>query len=201
MRFATAPLATALALLALQGLAGAQNFDKIEIKTFSAGNGVYLLTGAGGNIGVLAGPDGVALIDSQFGPLHQKIKAAIAGVGGGPVRCLLNTNWHYDHALVGESGAVIVAREKCRPRMSKARFHEVIDAKTPAYSPAAWPEVTFGNSPALHLNGEEIEAVHIVGRTRTPMRSIDSARRMSCTRRTCFFWRGNRTSTSATAGV
>lgn len=85
MRFASSLLVAILAVFVIQDAGHAQNFDKVEIKTVSAGNGVYMLTGAGGNIGVLTGPEGVALIDSQFGQLHQRIKDAIAEVGGGPV--------------------------------------------------------------------------------------------------------------------
>jgi cyclase len=165
MRFASSLLVAILAVFAIQDAGHAQNFDKVEIKTVSAGKGVYMLTGAGGNIGVLTGPDGVALIDSQFGQLHQRIKDAIAEVGGGPVRYVLNTNWHYDHALGNEffrkSGAVIVAQGNCRSRMDKEQVHEVLKAKTPAYPQTAWPEVTFSDSLNLHLNGETIEALHI----------------------------------------
>lgn len=154
-----------LACLGWTDRAVAQDFDKTQIQSVKVSEGIYLLHGAGGNIGVSAGANGVLLIDSQFGELHEKIKAAVAEFSGGPVRFVLNTNGHFDHALgnelFGKAGAVIVAHENARKRMMTEQVHDVVDSKTPAYPAAALPEVTFAESLALHFNGEDIQAIHV----------------------------------------
>ena len=104
----------ALFAITFAGSAGAQtDFSKVEIKTTALDNGIYMLTGAGGNIGVSVGEDGVFVIDDQFAPLSQKIQAAIEKLSDQPVAYLLNTHWHGDHTggneHFGKSGAVIVA--------------------------------------------------------------------------------------------
>jgi glyoxylase-like metal-dependent hydrolase (beta-lactamase superfamily II) len=124
-----------------------------------------MLTGAGGNIGVLRGPDGFLLIDSQFPQLADKIKAALATLGSGPVRLLLNTNWHYDHVMGNEwlarDGAIIIAQENTRTAMTKEQGFPELDSKFPAYPEAALPKVTFKDSLSIHFNGEEILATYI----------------------------------------
>ena len=159
-----------LACLGWAGWAGAQDFGKTQIQSVKVAEGVYLLYGTGGpiggNIGVSTGADGVLLIDSQFGELHEKIKAAVAAFSGGPVRFVLNTNGHYDHALgnelFGKAGAVIIAHENSRKRMMTEQIHDVLDEKTLPYPAAALPVVTFAESLILHLNGEDIQAIHVV---------------------------------------
>jgi glyoxylase-like metal-dependent hydrolase (beta-lactamase superfamily II) len=156
-----------LALLACPLSAGTQDFDTVQVSIAKVRDGVYMITGRGGNIGVSVGDDGVALVDSQFGQLHARIVRAIASVNTGTVRFILNTNWHYDHALGNEAfrrdGAVVVAHENCLTRMAHDQVHDVIGAKTPAYPAAAWPVVTFSDTLKLRVNGEEIEAIHIPG--------------------------------------
>lgn len=154
-----------LVCMGFQGLGRAQDFEKVQIKSVKAAEGVYMLAGYGGNIGASLGEDGVLLIDSQFGQLHEKIKAAIAAFSGGSIRFVLNTNWHYDHALGNElfrkAGAVIVAHANSRMRMTSEQIHDVIDARTPSYPAAALPEVTFADSLSLHFNGDDIQAIYI----------------------------------------
>ncbi len=154
-----------LICIGLTAWAGAQDLDKTQIQSAKVAAGVYQLYGAGGNIGVSAGADGVLLIDSQFGELHEKIKAAVAEFSGRPVRFVLNTNGHYDHAfgneLFGKAGAIIVAHGNARKRMMTEQVHDVIGAKTPPYPAAALPQVTFAESLVLHFNGEEILAIHV----------------------------------------
>ena len=154
-----------LACLGCAGVAGSQDFGKVQIQSARVTEGVYVLYGAGGNIGVSAGAGGVLLIDSQFSQLHEKVKAAIADVGGGSVRFILNTNGHYDHALgndlFAKAGAVIVAHENARTRMLTEQVHEVIGAKTPPYPATALPEVTFADTLVLHVNGDDIQAIHV----------------------------------------
>ena len=103
-----------------------QNFDTVQIRTVKAGDGVYMLQGLGGNIGVSSGTDGVILVDDQYAPLTDKIKAALAAINPGPIRFVLNTHWHFDHTggneNFGKAGIVIVAHENVRRRMSAEQF-------------------------------------------------------------------------------
>src|SRR5687767_9105550 len=73
------------------------DFEKVEIKVVPVAGTVYMLQGAGGNIGVSAGEDGIVIVDDQFAPLAQKIRAALKGIADKPVRFVLNTHWHGDH--------------------------------------------------------------------------------------------------------
>jgi cyclase len=99
------------------GAANAQqpDFSKVEIKTTDLGNKTYLLEGQGGNITVAVGSDGIILVDSQFAPLHDKIKAAIAALSSQPIKYLINTHFHGDHTggneLFAKDGATVVAQE------------------------------------------------------------------------------------------
>ena len=90
-------LAGILLLSLATAVAAEDKFKDVEIKTTEVGDGIYMLTGQGGNMGVSAGTDGVFLIDDQFAPLTEKIKTAIAALSDQPVRFLLNTHWHPDH--------------------------------------------------------------------------------------------------------
>jgi cyclase len=143
----------------------AQDFSRVQIRTTRVAEGIYMLTGAGGNIGVSAGADGILIIDSQFGQLHDKIKAALAAIVPGPVRFLCNTNWHYDHASGNESfandGAVIIAQANTRLRMSTEQTHADLDTIVPAYPAAALPRVTCSDSITIHFNGDDIQAIHL----------------------------------------
>jgi cyclase len=144
--------------------AAQQNFDTIQVRTTKVGEGVYMLTGAGGNLGVSAGADGVILIDDQFAPLSDKIKAAIAAVGG-PIRFLLNTHWHGDHTGGNENfakgGVVIVAHENVRHRMSVEQFIAAFNQHVPASPVGALPVVTFTDAVTFYLNGDSINVFHV----------------------------------------
>ena len=74
-----------------------QDFSQVEVKATRVGGNVYMLEGAGGNIGVSIGPDGILIVDDQFAPLTPKIKAAIAKLSKMPIKFVLNTHWHFDH--------------------------------------------------------------------------------------------------------
>src|SRR5438034_8070886 len=74
-----------------------QDFSKVEIKVQKVAGSVYMLTGAGGNIGVSAGDDGIVIVDDQFAPLAEKIRAALKGIADKPVKFVINTHWHGDH--------------------------------------------------------------------------------------------------------
>ena len=90
-------LTSALGLSGLSSPAHAQNFDTIQVRTVPVAGGVFMLMAAGGNIGVSAGTDGVFLVDDQYAPLTEKIRAAIGAISSGPLRFVLNTHWHGDH--------------------------------------------------------------------------------------------------------
>jgi glyoxylase-like metal-dependent hydrolase (beta-lactamase superfamily II) len=98
-----------------------QEYEKVEIKVEKAGEDVYILMGAGGNIGVGIGEDGALLVDSQFAELNEKVMAAIKALKDVPIRYVLNTNWHYDHVSgnkpLAEGGAIIIAQTDTRTRM------------------------------------------------------------------------------------
>ncbi len=145
--------------------AAQQDFSKVEIKTEKLADGIYMLTGAGGNLGLSVGPEGVFLIDSQYAPLTDRIKAAIAAVSAQPVRFVLNTHWHGDHVggneNLGKTGAVIVAHENVRKRMSTEQFNKVFNSKTSPSPAIALPLVTFVDSISLHLNGDDVDAFHV----------------------------------------
>jgi glyoxylase-like metal-dependent hydrolase (beta-lactamase superfamily II) len=167
----------ALAPLATGGFAQTMDFAKVEIITEQLGPNVYMLTGssgldpshedaAGGRIGVLAGPDGILMIDSQYAQLTGKVAAAIRRISAGPIRYLVNTHIHRDHtagnANFARMGAVIFAREELREgmvRLSKAPNA----AGNPVADPAGFPVVTYGMGPPvkIHMNGEVVDLIPI----------------------------------------
>jgi cyclase len=146
-------------------LAAQENFDTVQIRTVKVADGVYMLTGSGGNIGVSAGPNGVILIDDQYAPLTEKIKAAVAAIHPGPIRFLLNTHWHPDHTggneNLGKSGVVIVAHENVRRRMSVEQFIAAFNWKVAASPEEALPVVTFTDAVTFYLNGDSISGFHV----------------------------------------
>ena len=142
-----------------------QNFDAVQIESVKVADGIYMLVGSGGNIGVSAGPDAVFLIDDQYAPLTEKIRKAIASLSSQEIRFVLNTHWHGDHTggneNLGEAGALIVAHDNVRKRMSVEQFIEAFGSRVPPSPKVALPVVTFNDSVTFHLNDEEIHAFHV----------------------------------------
>ena len=142
----------------------AQDFEAVEIETLAVAPGLFMLTGRGGNIGVSVGDDGVFLIDDQYAPLTAKIRTAVAKLSTREIRFVLNTHWHADHTggneNLGQAGALIVAHENVRARMSAAQFQRLLQRSTPPAPAAALPIVTFSDTVTFHMNGDEIHAVH-----------------------------------------
>ena len=163
------PLAAALAVTALSGFAtslSAQvNYDTVQVRAVQLTPNLHVLFGAGGNIGLSTGPDGTFIIDDQFAPLTPKIVAAIKLITDKPVKFVVNTHWHGDHTggneNFGNSGAVIVAHENVRKRMSSEQFIAAMNSRTPASPHAALPVVTFSEAVTLHLNGDSVSVTHV----------------------------------------
>ena len=147
------------------GYAQQQDFDKVQIQTIPLRDGVAMLMGSGGNLGVSFGEDGVFLIDDQFAPLTEKIMAAIAELSDKPVRFVINTHWHFDHVggneNFGKAGAVIVAHENVRKRMSVEQVLKAFNTTIPASPKVALPVITFTRDLSFHLNGDEMHVFHV----------------------------------------
>jgi glyoxylase-like metal-dependent hydrolase (beta-lactamase superfamily II) len=160
----TSFFALAIALLASPA-AAQQDFSKVEIKIERIAPGVAVLFGAGGNIGLSYGEDGNIIVDDQFAPLTDKIVAAVASVDPDPVRFVINTHWHFDHTggneNFGKRGAVILAHDNVRARMSTEQFLAALHQKVPASPKDALPVVTFAEGVTLHLNGDTLHVVHV----------------------------------------
>lgn len=141
-----------------------QNFDTVQVRPERVAGSVWMLQGAGGNIGVSTGPDGVFMIDDEFAPLTAKIKAAIAAIDSGPIRFLLNTHWHGDHTggneNLGKGGVLIVAQDNVRRRMSTEQFIAAFNLREPAAPKGALPVVTFSDTVTFWLNGDTTVAFH-----------------------------------------
>lgn len=158
-------LVTMLLMHAAPAVAQQQDFSQVQIGTELVADGLYMLTGSGGNIGVSVGADGVVLIDDQYAPLVEKIRAAVAKLSDEPVLMVLNTHWHFDHTggneLLAGGGAVVIAHENVRKRMSVRHFNEFFQSDTPPSPAGALPVVTFTRDVTLHLNGQTIELKHV----------------------------------------
>ena len=147
----------ALAAFVTQG----QDFSKVEVRATKVAGSVYMLTGAGGNIGVSAGDDGIVVVDDQYAPLAPKIEAALREITSKPVRFILNTHYHGDHTGGNEhfgKSAPIVAHENVRKRLAAGTTAR--GRSTPP-RPKALPVLTFDDAVTIHLNGEDIRAVHM----------------------------------------
>lgn len=157
-------LASFLVLAAALPVLG-QDFDAVEIGSTEVAPGVYMLEGAGGNIGVSVGDDGVFMVDDQFAPLTEKIKAAVAKISDQPIRFVINTHWHFDHTggneNLGKEGVVIVAHDNVRQRMSTGQMIEALGMEVPASPHAALPVITFADSVTFHLNGQTMHVFHV----------------------------------------
>lgn len=145
-----------------------RDFSKVEVTATRMTDHVFMLGGAGGNLGLSSGDNGIFLIDDQFAPLTEKITGVIATATGSkaPVRFLLNTHWHGDHTGGNENlanaGAVIVAHENVRRRMSVQQINEFFKDTTQPSPGAALPIVTFTRDVTFHLNDDEIHVFHVM---------------------------------------
>jgi len=139
-----------------------QDFSKVEIKVSKVAGTVYMLQGAGGNIGVSAGDDGIVIVDDQYAPLAPKIRAALATITGKPIKFILNTHYHGDHTggnVEFSKDATVIAHENVRKRLQSGSV--AMGRATPPAPKEALPIVTFNDRATVHVNGEDIRAVHM----------------------------------------
>ena len=152
-------------MLVCQHTVAQRNFDDVAITTTDLGGNIFMLQGAGGNIGASTGDDGVFIIDDQFAPLSEKIMEALASLSDKPVSYVLNTHWHGDHTggneNFGKAGAVIVAHENVRNRMSTVQFMKTFNREVPAAPEAALPVVTFSDNVNFYFNDNDISVMHL----------------------------------------
>lgn len=139
------------------------DYSKVQIKATKVAGNVYMLEGAGGNIGVSVGADGILIVDDEFAPLADKIRASLKALGQGKLRFILNTHWHGDHTggnVAFGPDAPIIAHDNVRKRLSTEQRSEFFKSTTPASPKEALPVITFDQSLSVHFNGEEIRAIH-----------------------------------------
>jgi glyoxylase-like metal-dependent hydrolase (beta-lactamase superfamily II) len=151
---ARSTLAAATGLLAIQ-VHAQQDLSNVRIETVSVADGLYMLVGQGGNIGLSVGDDGAMIVDTQFAPLSERIQAAVTAAGGGEVELVVNTHWHGDHTggnpEFGDAGAFIMAHANVRTRLAAAE-----DA-----NPAGFPNLTYPDQVRLDWNGGEVDLLHV----------------------------------------
>ena len=161
MRFAL----VAASLLLAASLEAQVNYDTVQIRATELAKGVHVLFGSGGNIGVSVGEDAVFIIDDQFAPLTPKILAAIRALTDKPVSFVLNTHWHFDHTggneNFGKAGALIVAHDNVRKRMSTEQFMAAMNRRDPPSPKVALPVVTFSEGVTFHINGDSVVVTHV----------------------------------------
>ncbi len=166
-RIAVAALSATAVLLA--GAAFAQqpvDFSKVEIKTTDLGHNTYMLEGQGGNITVAVGTDGIIMVDTQFAPLSDKIKAAIKAISPLPIKYIINTHFHGDHtggnANFQKDGATVIAQDNIRVRLAAGTTNGTSGAKTAPVSGEALPKETYiGGSKSIEVGGRKAVLTHV----------------------------------------
>ncbi|MFI2811297.1 MBL fold metallo-hydrolase [Microbulbifer sp. M83] len=165
LKTATAGILGTLATTAVSTALAQDRFAEVEISTQKVTDHIHMLQGAGGNIAVFSGEDGVFMVDDQYAPLTERIGAAVAAISDKPVRFVVNTHWHGDHTggneNFGEAGALVVAHENVRKRMSTEQFMTLFDRKVPASPAEALPVITFTDATTFHWNGEDVHVQHV----------------------------------------
>jgi len=147
-----------------------QDFSKVEVKTTDLGNKTYMLEGAGGNVTIAVGSDSVIMVDAQFAPMHDKLKAAIAKITNLPVKYLINTHYHGDHTggneAFGKEGAIIVANAKLKDRLANPPPGN--NGQRPPAAPAeALPKQVYTDKMTVSTGGRTAQLTHMEGHTDT----------------------------------
>lgn len=168
-------IATVATTLLLAGTAFAQqpavtpppppDFSKVEIKTTDLGGNMYMLEGQGGNITVAVAKDGIIMVDGQYAPLHDKIKAAISAISNQPIKYLINTHFHGDHVggneLFAKEGATVISEVNVKNRLAAGTTNGLTGVKTPPASPAALPSKTYTGAFQIRLRGRVADLKHV----------------------------------------
>ena len=159
------PLVAAVALLGALPASAQLPPPDTTLRSEKLAEGLYVLFGNGGNMALSIGADATFLVDDQFAPMTPAIQKAVEELGAPPVRFVLNTHWHGDHTggneNLGKAGAVIVAHDNVRERMSVPQVIEFFQRTVPASPPGALPVITFNDEASFHLNGDDIRALHV----------------------------------------
>lgn len=141
------------------------HWDSVQVTTVPVADGLYMLMGEGGNVGVSVGEDGTFIIDDQYAQMTDKLSAAISDLSGAQPRFLVNTHWHGDHAggneNFGKAGAVIVAHENVRKALQIEKSIPLFKMTKPPSPKAALPVITFKDEMSLHLNGDDLHLIHV----------------------------------------
>jgi cyclase len=146
-----------------------EDFSKVEMKVTKVSGNIYMLEGAGGNIGASVGEDGIVIVDDEFAPLAAKIAAALKNIGvtDKPVRFVINTHYHGDHtggnANFAKDGSTLIAQDNVRKRLEAggiAGNGASVKFENKPAEKAALPIITFEHDVTVHLNGEDIRALH-----------------------------------------
>jgi glyoxylase-like metal-dependent hydrolase (beta-lactamase superfamily II) len=166
-KIAIAALAGTTVLFTGAAYAQGVDFSKVEIGTIDLGNKTYMLTGQGGNITVAVGTDGIIMVDAQFAPLHDKIKAAITKISPLPIKYLINTHYHGDHVEGNDQfqkeGAIIVAHDNLRVRLAAGTTNMLNGNKTPPAPAARIPTVTYQvGDMKVQVGGRVAELKHVI---------------------------------------
>jgi len=165
MNLAMLTAASVLAACAAAAQPPPPGSEAVQIKATDLGHRTWMLEGQGGNITVIAGDDGVIMVDSQFAPLHDKIKAAVAKLSPQPIRYVVNTHFHGDHTGGNQGfwldGATVVAQTNLAKSMAKSTTNPVTGAVIPASPRGAQPGRTYGARMTLSVRGRSAELVHM----------------------------------------
>src|SRR5579863_5584834 len=143
-----------------------QDFSKVQMKVTKVSGNVYMIEGSGGNIGASIGDDGIVIVDDQYAPLAEKIQAALKGITDKPVRFIINTHYHRDHTggnAYFQKQAPIIAHDNVRKRLESggsAGNGSSIHMENKPQPKEALPIITFDHDVTVHLNGEDIQALH-----------------------------------------
>ena len=138
---------------------------KPEFRAQQVRPGLTVLLSTAGNVAVWSGPEGLVLVDDGLAGHTPQLLEAIARISRAPIRFVINTHWHPDHTggneALAKTGAVVIAHESVRERLSQLQVVEEYDIRIPAAPAIALPVITFGDAISLHLNGDQLMAVHI----------------------------------------
>lgn len=158
-------LVCAAAMLLAANASAQSNRDDVKVETIAVSDNVYMLSGAGGNVAVLTGEQGVLIVDDQYEDMTARIDAAIRELTDLQVHYVLNTHWHWDHSggniNYGQRGSTIVAHDNTYVRMSTDQYIDLIDHHQPAAPKPALPVITFNESSTIRFNDQTVKLIHV----------------------------------------